>query len=111
MVTNKLSGDEADTADIRIAILFTEAESFREMSAHHVAVKQCYLSPMFEQPDREDVCSRGFTGAAQACKPQAKSHPVSRRVRLREDVSHFRTREPGRQLATAPQVLLPHFRS
>src|SRR5678815_5924419 len=109
MMTNKLRGDEADTADIGIAILFTEAESFREMSAHHVAVKQCHFPPMFEQPDREDVCGRGFTGTAQARKPQAESHPVSRRVRLREDVSHFGTREPRRQLATALQILFPHF--
>src|SRR5207249_6494411 len=44
-VADDLRGHEADTEDVRVAILLREAEALREMRADDVAVEQRDLAP------------------------------------------------------------------
>jgi hypothetical protein len=44
-----------NAANVRFAIFLAEAESFGKVRADNVAVKHCYLSPMLQQHDCQDV--------------------------------------------------------
>ena len=43
------SGHKADAQDIRIAVFLAESQAFRKMRTHHIAVKDCDLTPTLEQ--------------------------------------------------------------
>jgi hypothetical protein len=47
-VSHYLRGNETDTPDICVTIFFVEAQAFREMCPHDVAVKESHLTPMFQ---------------------------------------------------------------
>jgi hypothetical protein len=42
-MAHDFGGDESDAQDVRVAILFGEAETFGQMRAHHVAVEKRHL--------------------------------------------------------------------
>src|ERR1051325_2933407 len=54
-VSHNFRGDETDATNVRLAIFFAEAESFREMRTNHVAIEHGDLPSMLEQHDRQDV--------------------------------------------------------
>src|ERR1041385_3640095 len=108
-MAHDFGGDESDAQDVRVAILFGEAETFGQMRAHHVAVEKRHLPAALEQAGDEDLRRGRFSGPAQSREPDAESLAMPRRMALRQDLGHFAAREPLRQRPAGAEVVLTNF--
>src|SRR5215204_5929611 len=79
------------------------------MRAHDVAIELRHLSTRFEQEDRQDRRSCGLPGAAKTREPDTESLAVSRWIRLGQDFSRLRPREPRRQETPLTEEFLAHL--
>src|SRR5579883_728133 len=65
--------DEPNPPDVRVAILLAEAETFREMSANHIAIQQLDLRAMRAQPFDHQSGYGALTRARKAGEPERES--------------------------------------
>src|SRR4030095_2172843 len=108
-VTRDLSRDEADAPDIGVPVFLAEAEFFREMGPHYIAIQHRLVTTALQQEHRQDVGRGRFAGAAQTREPDAHALPMPGRVTLRQDLGDLRPRKPCRQGLTIVQVILAHL--
>ena len=105
--------DEADAADVRVAVLLREAEALREVLAHLVAVEDLDTPAPGSSP--RTVRQRALAGARQAGEPEDRARRLRRgrgdrrclhaAVVLAKHLGHFRPGEFARQGAALAQDL------
>ncbi len=79
------------------------------MRANNVTIQHRHLATMLQQLHGQQVGGGGLAGATQAGEPDAGTLAVTRWPGVAQDLGHFRTGEPFRQRAAAPQILLAHL--
>lgn len=62
-VTAQNLADEADAANVDVAVLLAETETFGEMRANHVAIQNLHLGAERAQPVFQDGADRGFASS------------------------------------------------
>src|ERR1035437_5813591 len=86
----KLRSDETDAADVLIAIFLAEAEAFRQMGAHRVAIEHFHPRAELAQFQFQQAGDGAFTRAAHAGEPQCESFVHFFRFRFRYDIARHR---------------------
>ena len=73
VMTDDLRGDEADAADIGVAVLLAEPEALGQVRADDVAVQQGDGPPPLQQHDHQGFRDRGLAGPAEPGEPEAET--------------------------------------
>jgi hypothetical protein len=106
-VLGDLAGDEADAADVEVAVRLGEAQLAGQVLAHDVAVEQGHrAAARLHQLGVDDLGERRLAGAGQAGEEQGEALPAARRVDLAQFAHHLGVAEPVRDVVAEGQVLL-----
>src|SRR6185312_7047104 len=72
-VARQQSGNEADPADVGVAVIAAETESLRKMLADDVAIEQLHARPALTQPGNEAFGQRRLARAGESGEPDREA--------------------------------------
>ena len=106
-VLGDLAGDEADTADVEVAVCLGETQFAGQVLAHDVAVQQGHgPAAGLHQLGVDDLGEGGLARTGQAGEEQGEALPAARREHAAQFAHHLGVAEPFRDVVSQREVAL-----